>query len=184
MAYRFLCVALITGILIFPALAQEQGLRNAAKGTVACLEVEGADQRLACFEEAASKLSGALSAEMEAPAASARGASSSQPDTPVASAPAAGEGNQPSWARAPQPQDDETVAEEISISVVRILRNNVGRHFFITEDGQEWEQTITQRVKPPKTLPAEATIERTLFGSLLLTFDDGPTGAYKVRRTK
>lgn len=177
-AYRFLAVAVIAGALVSPVLAQEGTLRGAAGETVACLEIDGADQRLACFETAAGKLSAALTTEDEKPAPPA------QPVAPAASGTAPGaEDDAPSWARAPA-ADSETAAEEITISVARILRNNVGRHFFITEDGQEWEQTIAERVKAPSSLPATATIEQTLFGSLVLRFEDGPSGSYKVRRTK
>ena len=212
--------------------AQETELNSAAERTAACLEIEDATERLACFETAAQGLSDALEAGQireETPAqpvqpeAAAAAPAPEAPAAPVqsADAPAQGQGTGsqkdaalPEWAEAPEPEpepqpepaatpgadseadslplwarvfnrdNEEDKADEISISVVRILRNNAGRHFFITADGQEWEQTFAETVRPPRSLPAQATIKEALFGSPRLSFDNGPSGAYTVRRTK
>ena len=198
---RVFFAALIAIGLVAPQIAAEE-LENEAARTVACLEIEDAAERLACLEEAASAMANVIEQEKasaEAPAA----AQPSPEDEPEA----------PEWAKAPEPEPEpEPVqtaepgseneqealpiwarilpgsnrdeAKQVHIVVTRILRNAAGRHYFLTEDGQEWRQTMTEPIRPPRSLPAAATISESLVGSPMLTFDDGPNGAYKVRRTK
>ena len=90
----------------------------------------------------------------------------------------------PIWARVLGGGSYDDQANEIEIVVTRILKNNVGRHYFVTEDGMEWRQTIAGYVEPPKSLPVKAKITRSLTGNPTLRFEDGTDGAYKVRREK
>ncbi|WP_147372724.1 hypothetical protein [Henriciella mobilis] len=222
MQNRFLALAALSLAVLLPVQAQEQDLNSAAERTAACLSIEDAAERLACFEAAARSLTDALDGEAAMAGSSASSDASGPAANVAAAAPGAnatreaansGDGQNtasvPDWAAAPpapepevpaepEAEDDSTPiwarvfprgdkskqANEISVSVTRILRNNAGRHYFITADGQEWEQTMVTNVRPPKSLPAQATIESALVGSPRLTFDDGPSGAYKVRRTK
>jgi hypothetical protein len=224
MLIRLLALGAVFTIAVISATAQETELNTAAERTAACLKVEDAGERLACFEEAAQGLSSALetqtpaaplppqptgtpAAEVTANSASAADASQQQsaegattegelpewaaaPEPKPAPAPRAtaesdaGDSDLPIWARVFSREDDADKPDAINVSVVRILRNNAGRHFFIMADGQEWEQTMADPVRPPSSLPAEATIEEALIGNPRLTFDEGPSGAYKVRRTK
>lgn len=220
MQNRLLALAALSIAVLLPVQAQEQDLNSAAARTAACLSIEDAAERLACFEAAARSLSDALDGEVDA-AGSSSSADASAPTANVAeTAPGAdvtseaassGDGqntaSMPDWAAAPPAPEPEAPAEaeedstpiwarvfkrednsdqvdEISVSIVRILRNNAGRHFFITADGQEWEQTFPGGVRPPSSLPAAATIKESLVGSPGLSFDDGPSGTYKVKRTK
>lgn len=219
---RFLALAALSVAVLLPVQAQEQDLNSAAERTAACLNIEDAAERLACFEAAARNLSDALDgdvakvgspavSESTGPTASAAAVApganvtseaaasgdgqnkasvpewAAAPPAPEPEAPAKAEteeGNTPIWARVFTRDEKSDADDSISVSVVRILRNNVGRHFFITADGQEWEQTMAGTVRPPNSLPAAATIKESLVGSPGLSFDDGPSGTYKVRRTK
>lgn len=230
MLIRLLALVAVFAVSALTVQAQETELNSAAERTAACLRIEDAGERLACFETAAQGLSNALASSQvqeETPAQPVQpevAAAAPAPEAQAGPAQSAdiavqgqGTGNQkdaalPDWAEAPEPEpqpapaataepaseaeslplwarvfsrdNEDDKADAINISVVRILRNNAGRHFFITADGQEWEQTVAETVRPPKSLPAQATIEEALFGSPRLTFDDGPSGAYTVRRTK
>ena len=88
----------------------------------------------------------------------------------------------PIWARVFQPSEDDDEENVYAVTITRITRNNAGRHFFHTSEGQVWRQTVAGKVRPPKSLPAAAKIEQKLMGSPGLRFVDGPTGEYTVRR--
>lgn len=196
------------------ANAQDGDLDSAAAKTAACLEIENAVERLACFETTAKGLNDALNhseqpsdqasdaiASSEAAPAPRQNAEAPAADTHVAESPAsaaevastsqspAGQTQDkpsddvPIWARVFN-DDEEASDNEIKVSVVRILRNNFGRHYFITADGQEWRQTSIEDVDPPSGLPVEATIEKNMLGAPSLRFNDGTQGSYRVRREK
>ena len=136
---------------------------------------------MACFDETAAPLSVAIGAAENS-------RSPSEPEwagDPVEKAKkraAKEEASRPLWARVLPKSDPSETPDSIKVNVVRILRNNVGRHYFFTEDGEEWEQVVAEQVRPPESLPAVATISESMFGSPKLTFDNGPTGAYGVKR--
>lgn len=174
---------------VHAAIAQD--VTSAAEKTTACLDIATSEQRLLCFEGAASELADALASASEEgrQARQVPGWADPPQPKPDRTQQAAQEGDAredktPLWARLVPKIERGDAPEAIQVSVVRILRNNVGRHFFLTEDGQEWEQTMTEIVNPPRSLPAPATIKGSVFGNPALTFDDGPNGAYKVRRVK
>lgn len=169
---------------IFPAfavaallapVAAAQDMKGAAQSVVDCRGLEDPEARLACFDAASEPLAEMLSAPKIPGWADA-------PSTPEKTDSASGEDKLPIWARIMPRSDSADTPDEITITVTRIMRNNVGRHFFFTEDGQEWEQVVAEQVKPPKSLPAGATISESTFGSPKLRFTDGPSGAYGVRR--
>ena len=210
---RLFFVAALVAALTGPvAGAQDRDVNSAAERMAACLEIADAAERLACFEAGAATLTQALEEEEPAEAdvvaeptvqpevaatpAAPEASATEQPapvqpapapvvEAPAPAAPAPEAEPLPEWARVTAPpKAKEGTPDELKVSVVRILRNTAGRHFFVLSDGQEWEQTMKGTVRPPASLPAAATIESSLFGSPRLTFDDGPSGAYKVRRTK
>ncbi|MEQ9316203.1 MAG: hypothetical protein RLN72_10140 [Henriciella sp.] len=211
MVWKTLIVS--AAVLISPA-AVAQDLNSAAERTAACLNIEDAAARLACFEEAATALSdvleevpaadGSVETEKSSPVASIQKEPAPEADLPrwadaptpkpepavqasaaaSANADADEEKNTPIWARIIPKSDKDAAADSVNLTVTRILRNSFGRHFFITEDGQEWEQTAPEDVAPPKRLPAKVTIRRSVLGSPALSFDDGTPGLYKVRRVK
>ena len=90
----------------------------------------------------------------------------------------------PIWARVFSPGEDEEQVEVYEVTVTRITRNNLGRHFFHTSEGQVWRQTVVEPVKPPKSLPIEAKISKELMGAPSLRFKGGPKGSYRVRRVE
>jgi len=192
LVFRIICAGLTGFVLLVPVGAAET-LRSAAERTAACLEITDSNERLACLETSATALSGILKEAQDTAPVAAPVTAAAVPDTPEWAAPpepepepeSDDEKSGPIWARVfGGDKKDGSTVDSVSISVTRILRNSTGRHFFLTADGQEWEQTSREPVNPPKGLPAAATIEETMLGSPLLTFDDGPTGAYRVRRVK
>lgn len=106
------------------------------------------------------------------------------PDAPAAVEPS-GEAAQhsPIWAAAPQYRDIEQAEEprRFEATIVRITRNNVGRHRFYTADGAVWEQTQIVEVRQPKSLPAVAEFRRKRTGSPTIKFDIS-SRSYRVRR--
>ena len=93
----------------------------------------------------------------------------------------------PYWAAAPQPQqrdiEQADAPRRFEATIVRITRNNVGRHRFYTADGAVWEQTQIAEVRQPKSLPAVAEFRRKLTGSPTIKFDVS-SRSYRVRRIK
>ena len=185
------------------ALAQDS--LTASERFLACQSIEDSAEKLACFEEAAA----AMSAEMATPAAPepestiaeapaveavkpvASAAPTQAPEpakVPVATEPEAPTEPKerrllPSWIPSVTLRGEKSKSEpdEITISITRIQRNNVGRHFFTTSDGIVWEQIQVEAIKAPKALPANATLKRMLSGSLRLGFL-GTSRTYAVRR--
>ena len=110
------------------------------------------------------------------------------PDAPTAVEPS-GEvaEEQPYWAAAPAPQpsdiDQAEAPRQFEATIVRITRNNVGRHRFYTEDGAVWEQTQIVKVREPKSLPAVAEFRRKMTGNPTIKFDVS-SRSYRVRRIK
>ncbi len=67
--------------------------------------------------------------------------------------------------------------------VTRIQRNNLGRHFFTTSDGQVWRQIQIDEIRAPDALPARATIRQTWSGSIRLEIEDNGR-SYPVNRVE
>ena len=91
----------------------------------------------------------------------------------------------PDWAAAPRrPQRDveqDEIPKQFEATIVRITRNNVGRHRFYTADGAVWEQTQLVDVRQPDSLPAVAQFRRKLTGNPTIKFDVS-SRSYRVRR--
>ena len=188
-------------------------LRLAAEDAASCRELGDPDVRLACFDAAAHRLAetlgsidqagrnaGDLPISLDAPdapdAAAAVEPSSEAagdlpigPDTPdtAAAVEPSGEATEhpPNWASEPQHREIEKaeIPRRFEATIVRITRNNVGRHRFYTEDGAVWEQTQIAEVRPPKSLPAVAEFNRKLTGNPTIKFDVS-SRSYRVKRIK
>ena len=110
----------------------------------------------------------------------------SVPDAPSAAAPSAEAAEDlPDWAAAPEPQksyaEQAEVPRTFEASIVRITRNNVGRHRFYTADGAVWEQTQLVEVRAPKSLPVAAEFNRRFTGNPTIQLE-GSSRSYRVRR--
>ena len=207
---KLIGITLLSSLFVLPApvLAQDivtatavaaDPLRLAAEDAASCRELRDPDVRLACLDAAAHRLAEALGSMDQAgrnagdlpdtpdvPDAPNVPAVPDAPDAPAAVEPS-GEATEhpPNWAAAPQPQqrddDKAEIPRRFEATIVRITRNNVGRHRFYTEDGAVWEQTQIVDVLQPKSLPAVAEIRRKLTGNPTITFDVS-NRSYRVRR--
>jgi len=172
-------VALACGV---SAAGAGVALAQAAAGTppawevlVRCAEMGDKDDRLACYDEAmraagyaprpeavaaarrrlfglrAPQISILKHKEAEAPARAAEGAAPSE----AAAAPA------PATKRAPAPQEDEN---GVTVTLAKVALQGDGKLLMVTEEGQIWEQTDTDRLvslpKPGLAMP----IHRGTFG--------------------
>ena len=203
MIVRFFALVGMIAIGLAPG-AKADDLRAAASKVSDCRLIEDDAARLVCLDAAALALSLALDAgavaapatpePAPAPVAEApkepKWAQAPEPkNKPVKKAAVApdneietdAEKSVPFWARVFTPGDDDEEAV-YKVTITRITRNNLGRHFFYTSEGQVWRQTVVEPVKPPKSLPAEAKIAQEMMGAPSLRFEAGPKGDYRVRR--
>lgn len=175
---------LLGGLLLSaPALGADP-LRAAAEDAAKCRTLEDAEARLACFDAASAPLAEAL----QAAAGPERGTPERESATAAAAAsarrpPSEAEEDVPTWAAAPQYTEEDRAEDssEFEATIVRITRNNVGRHRFYTDEGAVWEQTQIVEVRPPRSLPAVAEFKRMLTGNPTIKFDVS-NRAYRVRR--
>lgn len=68
-------------------------------------------------------------------------------------------------------------------SVTKIVVNNLGRHFFYTDDGTTWRQVPPAALTAPSSLPAKVTIRRTASGARRLAFEEHPSKSYVIVET-
>lgn len=199
-------IAAVGVFLVSSASAED--VRDASKSVVACQSIADPMEKLACFEAAAEAVSQAL-AEPQAAAPVAEGNSAAATALveqanqasaePVAPAPQAQSVASvetpeteerrllPSWIPSISLNRDskrEARSDTFDIAVTRIQRNNVGRHYFTTADGQVWRQVEVKDVDPPSTLPAPAQLKRGAIGSIRLVFEEHPRDIYKVVRVE
>lgn len=204
-------IAILLGSIIVSANAvAADPLRLAAEDAASCLELRDSDVRLACLDAAADRLAEALASmdqaaidqgSMDQGSVDQSGRNATElpisPDAPdVAAAvelpgeaadhpPGEAAQQPPSWAAAPEPQHRDIEQAEVpprfEATIVRITRNNVGRHRFYTADGAVWEQTQIVEVRQPKSLPAVAEFRRKLTGNPTIKFDVS-NRSYRVRR--
>ena len=182
--------------------AQAEDLESASKALVECQKIKEATERFACLESATAEISRALN-EAEAESANQNAATPTDAEIAVASSaipqPAAPEavdqtdaadqefGNRrllPSWIPTisigrPDAQDKEP--DRFDITVTRIQRNKIGRHFFTTSDGQVWRQIQIDEIRAPKSLPAPAQLKRTPSGAIRIEVN-GTGRSYNVNR--
>jgi hypothetical protein len=185
---KLIGITLLCSLFVLPApvLAQDivpatavaaDPLRLAAEDAASCRELPDPDVRLACFDAAARRLAEALgSMDQAGHNAGDLPIDPVAPDVPAAVEPSAEAAEDPpNWAAAPQPQhsdvDQAEVPRRFEATIVRITRNNVGRHRFYTADGAVWEQTQIVEVRQPRSLPAVAEFRRKLTGNPTIKFD-------------
>jgi hypothetical protein len=192
-------------LAIVTTSAQATPLTEAARELAECRALSSPAARLACYDATVDALASALE-----PAATEQAAGPvDDPETRSGSVATAATGNadgeeerraepssgargesdeageeaRPAWAAAPE--KDERSREDsdnrFTDTIVRITRNNVGRHYFHTEDGAVWMQTQIEDIRPPRSLPAEATFRRKLTGNPTIQFDVS-NRSYRVRR--
>ena len=191
-------------------IAHADDLRAAAAKVSDCRAIEDDNARLTCLDAASLALSLALDSpsgivdsqvETATPPRVAKVDAPKEPEwakapeprvkpkkqaAAVATAPAQEseadkEEKVPIWARVFRGGDEEE-ENVYAVTVTRITRNTAGRHFFHTSEGQVWRQTVSGKVRPPKSLPVDATIQQKLIGAPGLRFVDGPSGEYTVIR--
>ena len=198
-------VSLLTAAMICaaPQLAFADDLSDAATKVTECRSISDDAARLACLDAAALAVSLALntgsSTASTAPVVTAP-APPSEPEwarapepkqAPVQQAateapqPKAEQENVPIWARVFRSDEPKEKADNVyAVTITRITRNNAGRHFFHTSEGQVWRQTVADKVRAPKSLPVDAVIQQKVLGSPALSFADDTPGSYTVRRVE
>ena len=178
MIVRFFALVGMIAIGLAPG-AKADDLRAAASKVSDCRLIEDDAARLVCLDAAALALSLALDAgavaapatpePAPAPVAEApkepKWAQAPEPKKePVKTAAVAtpapapepetdDEESLPFWARVFRPSDNDDGDDVYAVTITRITRNNTGRHFFHTSQGQVWRQTVVGKVRPPKSLP-------------------------------
>jgi hypothetical protein len=198
---KLIGTTLLSSLLVLPApvLAQEgvsatdvaaDPLRLAAEDAASCRDLRDPDVRLACLDSAARRLAEVLGSTDQA-VRSAGDLPIGQeaviaPDASAAVEPSGEAAEQlPGWAAAPEPQprddDDAEMPRRFEATIVRITRNNVGRHRFYTADGAVWEQTQIVEVIQPSSLPAVAEFRRKMTGNPTISFEVS-SRSYRVRR--
>jgi hypothetical protein len=195
-------IAILLGVSIVSATAvAADPLRLAAEDAASCRELRDPDVRLACLDAAAHRLAEALgSMDQAGRNAGDLPIGTDAPDTPAAVEPPGIAADHPpdkaaqqpkdeaaqqppNWAAAPPQREIEEadVPRRFEATIVRITRNNVGRHRFYTADGAVWEQTQIVEVRQPENLPAVAEFSRKLTGNPTIKFDVS-NRSYRVRR--
>ncbi len=198
---RFAAAFALSSVAIGAASAQD--VRSASEGVVACQTLTDPTEKLACYEAAAAQVSQALSAPVAAPevavvspptvvaTAEPAVAESSSEAVQTASAEAVDEPGRrrllPSWVpsislKLGSDGNREKQPNSFPVSVTRIQRNKVGRHFFTTSDGHVWRQIRVEEITAPPTLPAGAVVKRSMTGAIRIRFDDASKHSYNVIR--
>ena len=208
---RLIGTTLLSALLVLPApVPAQEGvpaatdaadpLRLAAEDAASCRELRNPDVRLACLDSAADRLAEALAPVDPAvlsegnlpigPDAAVAPESPDAPEAPAAVEPSGEAAEQPEeqlpgWAAAPEPRqsfdDKAEMPRRFEATIVRITRNNVGRHRFYTADGAVWEQTQIVEVQQPDSLPAVAEFRRKMTGNPTISFEVS-SRSYRVRR--
>lgn len=182
-------LVLTAGVWLILPSAHADPVRDAARDVAQCSELKDSAVRLACFDAAAVSLARALD-QAATPAPRSSVAAEDRPpvqermEDPVPGAASVGsDPDLPTWATAPvrTPERRSEESDTFTAVIVRITRNNVGRHRFYTDDGAVWVQTQIEEIEPPDSLPAEAEFRRRLTGNPTIKFDVS-NRAYRVRR--
>lgn len=202
-------LALLVTAMVCAADVQADPVTESASDVAECRNISNPEVRLACFDAAVAPLVRALQATEQAASASTTPAvdapersrsdataSTSAPGSEKrTAAPSSGADRDrssvatgesiPAWAAAPD-RDEAPRSEqsnEFTATIVRIVRNQLGRHYFHTEDGAVWMQTQVEKIRAPESLPAEATFRRKLTGNPTIQFDIS-NRSYRVRRVE
>lgn len=187
---KMLAGVCVAGGLGAPAFADVTG---AAQDVIACRDITDDAAKLACYESAAAGLEAALSnpADTAAPATAPLVADVAEPIDQTMAA----EAKLPIWARLSRSAQEELAKKadkedrppenkELQVMVVRIVRNNVGRHYLTLDNGQVWRQTRPGAIDAPSALPAPGRIRQALTGNPWFEFDEHPHDDFKIVRVK
>ncbi len=172
---HFACFAVLA-LATSPALAQA-GDEADVNALMMCAGIEDAAERLACFD-----------AQVAAARTAPDPATGPAPVTP----PPAPEpvDTAPNWAKAPEPdltdeafkQAESREPDEFAIEIVKVTRTRERKLRFYTDDGQVWEQLLSEEDWDlPDMLPARAEIRRRMVGKPVIKFDHRRK-TYKVTR--
>jgi len=204
---RFAAVSVLAAASFGAAIAQD--VRSASEGVVACQSLTDPMEKLACYEAAAAQVEQALAEPAQAPVAAppapaetaavatvAPAASEPQPvqvasAAPAEEAPETAEKRRilPSWIPSVSlnfgsGEDRVKEPNEFTVSVTRIQRNRVGRHFFTTSDGHVWKQVEAEDIVALTKLPAGAEIRKAFAGAIRIHFDEDPKHGYGIVRVE
>ena len=80
-------------------------------------------------------------------------------------------------------RDVEKEPDEYATTITRIQVNRLGRHFFTTEEGHVWKQKKIEKIRAPKTLPAEAILYQNITGGILIKIKE-TNRSYRVDRVE
>ena len=149
---------------------------------VACRSLEDDGAKLACYETAAASLEASLGTAPEEAA---------EPIDPTILADAKlpirarlSRSAQEDLARKADKKDRPPQDKELEVMVVKIVRNNVGRHFLTFDNGQVWRESRPEEIDPPSALPAPGRMRSALTGNPWSEFDEHPHDDFKIVRVK
>lgn len=171
-----LAAALLTAT---PALAQDAVRAQLGK----CLAIPGVLQRLACYDALAKGYAPGTPAPARAPAlASAAPPPAAYIPPPPAYVPPAAPASQFGGERlAPSPTAPKR-ASSIVAEIVKFENNVRGKFILTLSNGQVWKQINgDDAIARPRKSAHSVTIEKAIFDSYALTFNDSPM-RYKVTR--
>ena len=77
----------------------------------------------------------------------------------------------------------EKEPDEYATTITRIQVNRLGRHFFTTEEGHVWKQKKIEKIRAPKSLPAEAILYQNITGGILIKIQE-TNRSYRVDRVE
>jgi len=196
---RFLIMCFVAGLFLGGAAqAQEPSRQAVTESMEACKTIDVEFMRRACLEAAEDFLKRAPDEEAVAlvpetnvtdvadPVLEAVGSVSD--DTVSDSADIAGTADAEEAVKRrrfgliPRAEQSESGRESLAVSVTNITTNRQGYGRFRLSDGSLLVQFPSgYSVRDPASLPASARLERRLFGSKWLIFDEYPNRGYKVR---
>nr|WP_321440462.1 hypothetical protein [uncultured Hyphomonas sp.] len=185
---KFLTGIVLAGCLGAPVFAD---VNSAAQDVVDCRSLADDSAKLACFEAAAASLEASLGAAPEQTMEQVEPVEQVEQVAPNVAADA----KLPIWARLSRSsqekqakkakkKDRPSESKELEVTVVKIVRNNIGRHYLTFDNGQVWRQSQPGEIEPPSALPAPGRIRRALVGNPWFEFDEHPTTDFKIIRVK
>lgn len=200
--------ALLMTTMVCTTAVNANPLTEGASDVAECRELSNPTVRLACYDAAAELLARALESSELSAAASAGSASSSESASSTSSQSSSAQGSKqqaaasgrisdradtpgdrendtPEWAAAPSRAEEDRSEQpnNFTATIVRITKNNLGRHYFHTDDGAVWMQTQIERIREPRSLPAQAEFQKKLTGNPTIKFDIS-NRSYRVRRVE
>lgn len=170
-------ICALFGLLVAPSA----GFADIPENLQACPTIADPSDRLACYDAAMMALAAAPREAVSDPV-------SAEVQQQPRVAAEADRGFLPNWfpkVNRPEPSDKDAVEDPDSYEtkIVKIVRNNIGRYYFTTEEGFVWRQVELGRIYTPRSLPTEATIRQGALGSTRMSIDSiGRT--YRVERVE